>query len=149
MAYKDNILYVGCKDSIKLIKFNNINDVQIVNNFLEGIVSSINIYRNEFLLCGINKNESEYKFKGKVTQYEIKKEVENEIIPVYENTIHRHNGSIIDNKIYYDNKEEYNVSLGTDKKVGISHEKYELKEEQKSEIIPLENLRISGRYQEV
>ena len=149
MTYKDNILYVGCKDSIKLIRFNNINDVQIVNNIVEGKVSFINPYRNEYLLCGINKNKSEYNFEGKLKQYEINEEEENEIVPVYENNMHRHNGSIINSIICYDTNEEYIVSLGTDKNVLVSHEKYELKEEQKNEIIPLETLGRSERIGEL
>ena len=76
-------------------------------------------------------------------------EEENEIVPVYENNMHRHNGSIINSIICYDNNEEYIVSLGTDKNVLVSHEKYELKEEQKNEIIPLETLKRSERIGEL
>ena len=137
MTYMDGILYIGCKDSIKLIKFNNINDIQIINNILVGNISYLCKYRNKFLLCGINKNKSEYNFESKLIQYE-KKGIENDIIPVCENNKHTHNGSIINNIIFYDNTEEYIVSLGTDKKIMISHEHYILREENNRENLSFE-----------
>ena len=114
MTYMNGILYVGCNDSIKLIDINN---VSIIKNILTEKISFINIYRDYYLLCGIIKNKSEYNFLGKLIQYEIS----DEIIPLYENRQHRHNGSIINCIIFKNNEEEeYFISLGTDKKIIVT-----------------------------
>ena len=118
MTYKDDILYIACKDSIKLI---DINEASIINNVLFENISYINLYRNDFLLCGINKNKSIYNFEGKLIQFEIK---ENELIPLYINSQHGHEGSIIDSLIFNKNNEEYIITLGTDKKITITHSFY-------------------------
>ena len=118
MTYKDDILYIACKDSIKLI---DINEASIINNVLFENISYINLYRNDFLLCGINKNKSIYNFEGKLIQFEIK---QNELIPLYINSQNGHEGSIIDSLIFYKNNEEYIIALGTDKKITITHSFY-------------------------
>jgi len=89
----------------------------VVKNILTEKISFINIYRDYYLLCGIIKNKSEYNFLGKLIQYEIS----DEIVPLYENRQHRHNGSIINCIIFKNNEEEeYFISLGTDKKIIVT-----------------------------
>ena len=128
MTYKENILYVGCIDSIKLI---DINRAEIINNILYEKVSYIDIYRNEFLFLGINTNKSTYNFESKLIQNKIIKN--NNIIPLYENFQHRHNGSIINNIIYYFKDKEYIISLGTDKKIIITNSDFKLEQKSKEE----------------
>ena len=127
MTYKENILYIGCIDSIKLI---DINRAEIISNILLEKISYMNIYRNEFLFLGINKNRTTYNFESKLVQYKIN-ENNNNIIPLYENFQHRHNGSIINNIIYYFQNKEYIISLGTDKKIIITDTDFKLEQKQK------------------
>ena len=127
MIYKENILYIGCIDSIKLI---DINRAEIISNILLEKISYMHIYRNEFLFLGINKNRTTYNFESKLIQYKIN-ENNNNIIPLYENFQHRHNGSIINNIIYYFQNKEYIISLGTDKKIIITDTDFKLEQKQK------------------
>ena len=126
MAYKDDILYIGCIDSIKLI---NINTADIIIHILPEKISYISVYKNEFLILGINKNKNTYNFESKLIQYKIAEN--NKIIPLYENFQHRHDGSIINSIIYYFKNKEYIISLGTDKKINITYSDFEIKEEPK------------------
>ena len=126
MAYKDDILYIGCIDSIKLI---NINTADIIIHILPEKISYISVYKNEFLMLGINKNKNTYNFESKLIQYKIAEN--NKIIPLYENFQHRHDGSIINSIIYYFKNKEYIISLGTDKKINITYSDFEIKEEPK------------------
>ena len=126
MAYKDDILYIGCIDSIKLI---NINTADIIFHILPEKISYISVYKNEFLMLGINKNKNTYNFESKLIQYKIAEN--NKIIPLYENFQHRHDGSIINSIIYYFKNKEYIISLGTDKKINITYSDFEIKEEPK------------------
>ena len=126
MAYKDDILYIGCIDSIKLI---NINTAEIIIHILPEKISYIDVYKNEFLILGMYKNKTTYNFESKLIQYKIGEN--NKIIPLYENFQHRHDGTIINNIIYYFKKKEYIISLGTDKKINITYSDFEIKEEPK------------------
>ena len=130
MAYKDDILYIGCIDSIKLI---NINTADIIIHILPEKISYISVYKNEFLILGINKNKNTYNFESKLIQYKIAEN--NKIIPLYENFQHRHDGSIINSIIYYFKNKEYIISLGTDKKINITYSDFEIKEEPKEKQI--------------
>ena len=115
MTYKNNILYIGCKDSIKLIDINN---ATLINCILFETITYIGLYKNEFLLCGINKNKSLYQFQSQLIQIGIK---EDKIIPLNEKSQHRHEGSIINNKFININNEEYIITLGTDKRILVTN----------------------------
>ena len=121
LAYKNDIIYVGCKGSIKLIKFIDINNAFLIKNISIGHVSYINIYRENFLFCAIYKNITQYNFENKLIYFEIKKN-EKDVIPVLEKKQPRLNGSIINIIFCYDNHREYIITLGTDNKIIISYE---------------------------
>ena len=121
MTYKDNILYVCCNDSIKLINISNINNIFIIKNILSEGISYINIYQNDFLFCAINIHKTAYNFESNLILNLIE---ENDIIPTYEKSQHRHNGTIINILFFNYKKKEYIISLGTDKKIIITNNIY-------------------------
>ena len=129
MTYKNNILYVGCTDCVKLI---DVDRAEIINYIILEKISFINIYRNEFLFLGINRKITAFDFESKLIQY---KNINNEINPLFENYQHRHNGSIINNLIFYHGNKEYIISLGTDKKIIITYSNYNFEENEGNLII--------------
>ena len=127
MTYKNGNIYVGCRDSIKVIKFIDINNVFLIKNISTGSISYINIYRDKFLFCAIYKNKSQYNFESTLIYFEADKSEKargKSLIPIFEKNQPRRNGSIINIIFYYYNNEEYIISLGTDNKIVISHENF-------------------------
>ena len=121
MTYKENILYVCCIDSIKLIDISDINNIFILKNFFLDNISYINFYQNDFLIYAINKNKTTYNFESNLIINNIE---ENDINPIYEKSQHRHNGSIINILVFNYQNKEYIISLGTDKKIIITNNIY-------------------------
>lgn len=129
LTYKNNILYVGCIDCVKLI---DVDRAEVKNYIIFEKISFINIYRNEFLLFGINRRITAFDFESKIIQY---KKINNKINPLFENFQHRHNGSLINNLIFYHGNKEYIISLGTDKKIIITYSNYNFEENEGNLIV--------------
>ena len=127
MKQDDKILFIGGQDSIMLI---NLIKYEIITKIFFDKITYIN-FLNQFLLCGIIKNKTQYSYEGYLTQIRLESnnnQLQNiEAFIVSKNLNNKHNGSIIDGLLFQtkekDGEEEREkdviITIGSDNKIII------------------------------
>ena len=121
MKQVENILFIGCENHLVII---NLDNFEIEKKIFFEKIYYINVFLNDYLLCGVIKNKNPYSFEGYLSQIKIsitnKNKEKNEIIYVSKclNSLNKkHNGSIIDGDIINLDGKEIIVTIGTDNKI--------------------------------
>ena len=121
MKQVENILFIGCENHLVII---NLDNFEIEKKIFFEKIYYINVFLNDYLLCGVIKNKNPYNFEGYLSQIKIsitnKNKEKNEIIYVSKclNSLNKkHNGSIIDGDIINLDGKEIIVTIGTDNKI--------------------------------
>ena len=121
MKQVENILFIGCENHLVII---NLDNFEIEKKIFFEKIYYINVFLNDYLLCGVIKNKNPYSFEGYLSQIKIsitnKNKEKNEIIYVSKclNSLNKkHNGSIIDGDIINFDGKEIIVTIGTDNKI--------------------------------
>ena len=119
MKQDNNILFIGCQNSIILI---DLNKYEITSKIFFEKVTYLNIFLSKFLLCGIIKNKGGFNYEGYLSQIQLefdKNRKNNEIINVSKCLNNKHKGSIIDADIFKFDDRDYIVTIGSDNKILI------------------------------
>ena len=127
MKQDDKILFIGGQDSIMLI---NLIKYEIISKIFFDNITYIN-FLNQFLLCGIIKNKTQYSYEGYLTQIRLESnnnQLQNiEAFIVSKSLNNKHNGSVIDGLLFQmkekDGEEEREkdviITIGSDNKIII------------------------------